>query len=128
MIDCPNCAQLRADAGTVVHALTAATILIEGLIDLAPEGEPFPQSLVVAYEGYRAAMAGLRQPAAPPEDGTIALLKGKNAELVATLQPGLTLIDAVLTELRRALNGPPPIHIIVARNNFDAAMKKVLAE
>jgi len=123
-------ARLHADAATVVHALDAAIQWGEMLFAFLPEGTPMHPNVTAAKSALDAAMAAIRYPSTNPAlkiaAANIARLNDYGTKLTEAVDKSLVLIDVLLSDLR-ASGHPPSPHLVIARDSFDEAIKKLFA-
>src|SRR5215472_1463485 len=120
MSDCPDCAQLRRDAATVVHAYDCAGQLIDALINFLPVGQPLDSRVAAAKYNLDQARAALAYPA-PPVD------MEKLKQMVACLETAEMLIEALMTELRHAGTPlPPSLQLTAAHATWEKRMNELL--
>jgi methyl-accepting chemotaxis protein len=130
-------AQLRADAGTVVHALNCSMQLIDALIVFLPEGQPMHPRVATAKNVLDEAMGALRVPRDPAADeiqrlktslnmacSNLARISEQRDKLTQTLNAALKLVDACLNEVARLPN--LPMALVVGRDQFKKAMDHLL--
>src|SRR5215467_7357775 len=133
MSDCPQCAQIRADAATVVHALDCAISAFELSFHFAPVGTPLDPRVTAAKERLDRAMAALRRPAMVPAaeevDEAVKILMARQTRLIACLQSAQALIDTLMTELRHAgLALGPSLQLTAAHLGWQKRMEELLED